>query len=1085
MNATQPNDHQRKLTDIHACIWVAASAGTGKTKALTDRVLSLLIQGVDVRNILCLTFTNAAAFEMKHRVFQRLQQYSHATPDTLSNELQSLLGRSATEQEFDQSKRLFYELVDRLHLLNITTIHGFCFNLLQQFPHEAGIPLLCEVMDESEQARLTNQVFQELLNSSDFEVLEALDTLTQATSENQLKEILVNYIQFAIIKGRTNKSSILENEWLNETRQYLDQMFGNHDETRATPIHIREEISTCLTTIQYSQENLDISLHTALSALATVEDEFDHLESIFLTADGNIRKKLCSAKTLKAFPNLIERLDRISQWVFETKEMFTCQKLKEFNHALNIVTQKFLGKMEDEKMKRQALDYSDIIEKTLLLLSNPSYADWIAYKLGYTFHHVLVDEAQDTSPLQWQLILRLTEDFFASDLAPKSVFIVGDIKQSIYSFQGAYAESFQYFYELLKNKTLAHEKPWWDLRLKYSYRTTQPLLDVIDKAFNTLSINLSDMDGPLGQLSARRTKGHHYGRVCFQPLIKSEDTNIASTDRLAQLLAEEIASDLENGRWLENHNRLAHAGDFLILVQQRGPLTSSLYKWFHQYGIPVAPPDRIKLMEQMCVQDCLAFAKLMLNQNDQMSLAQVLTGPIFGLKLADIITSHLASEGDSLWERLASLSPFSDAITMLTNWQELAQTLPPTTFLTRLIMEYEAKFIQSYGIASLEALDGFLSRIHSLAKGCYSLQSIVDNFESVASAPYKRLPSQDRESVRIMTVHGAKGLQAPIVILADTHRGLETDHGFVLDEQNVNARALWIPKKSYRVPSLTSAMETFEASALHEYYRLLYVAMTRCEDELIICGIGGHRRSSRSSQDHPLTWYDAIKQSLGINNDEEAEETLNQLTPLFENQAKVFRSNNISALFSDTVPSFEEFLGIKPYEKLSLPVVSKEDSQATSPSTNYGTLVHQLLHLLSNTLPGNRQALVTYFYQQNPVISMDECQQILGLFQNSSLSWIWEAEGENELEIMSPTPNQNRALMRIDRLVKLPNKWVVIDYKTGSPENTSSELLATYQNQLHQYISALQPLTHLLIEGAILWVQSGDLFAITNASLSS
>jgi ATP-dependent helicase/nuclease subunit A len=1075
MNTSQGIDMQHKLIDINACIWVGASAGTGKTKALTDRFLSLLIQGVDVRTILCLTFTNAAAFEMKQRIFQRLQKLSQATPETLSQELTLLLGRDPSRQELDLAEKLFYELVDRLHLLNITTIHGFCFHLLQQFPHEAGIPLQCEIMDESEQARLTNHVFQEILNSSDFEILAALDALTQAISENQLKEILVTYIQFSIIKGRSNKASIMGENWPQEIRHYLNHLLGDHDGSLSLPIHIREEISKCLKDLSASHENLDVDLIHALSRITHADDELSHLIPIFLTAEGKPRKKLCSAKTLRAFPTIAERLDRVLGWVLEAQETQRLQKLITLNDALNSVTQKFLGKMEDEKAKRQALDYSDIIEKTLLLLSNPSYADWISYRLGYSFHHVLVDEAQDTSPLQWQLILRLIEDCFASDPTPKSIFVVGDIKQSIYSFQGAYAESFQYFYELLKEKSFIHKKTWWDLQLTHSYRTTQPLLDVIDTVFNALPQRFSNTDDPLRQTSARSTQGRHYGRICLYPLIKSDDPSLTSSEQLAQMLAEEIATDLKKGRWLENHHRLAQASDFLILVQQRGPLTSALYKWLHYYDVPVAPPDRIHLIDQMCVQDCLAFAKLMLNRQDQMSLAHVLVGPFFGFTLAKISEEHLAQDTDSLWDSLESLPQFEEALSRLNNWMQHSHNLTPAAFLSQLIREFESQFIQCYGTSSLDSLDGFLSRIHFLAKECYSLQSIIDHFELVASAPYKRLPSQGNDSVRVMTVHGAKGLQAPIVILADTHRGPETDHGFVLDDQDIHAKTLWIPKKDYQASCLRGAMEHFEKSVQEEYYRLLYVAMTRCEDELIICGIDSRRGSKISEHDHPLTWYEAIQKSLKVDQDKGDMEITNQLIPAFENQSKVYRSCDVSTQSSSRPTLFKDIVGSNPYEKLSLMLVSKEDPQDSSSSTHYGTLVHQLMHLLSTAEPEKRQTLAHFFCTQNQAISRQMCHKILGLFEDQNLHWIWAYDGENELEVIQANPGQEASLMRIDRLVKTPEKWVVIDYKTGNNSNAPISLQNEYHTQLRHYIKALQPLAPLPVEGALLWIQTGDL----------
>jgi ATP-dependent helicase/nuclease subunit A len=507
-----------------------------------------------------------------------------------------------------------------------------------------------------------------------------------------------------------------------------------------------------------------------------------------------------------------------------------------------------------ETLKGERLDFNDLIHGANGLLSNASMAEWVRYKLDQNISHILIDEAQDTSPLQWHFIAQLTQDLFTYQDDTKSLFVVGDIKQSIYSFQGAFAESFMHFHDLFKAQAQAAEKRWWDVSLTASFRTTGPLLTTIDRVFNeTSAIRALGRDAATTQLAHVSARTGDHGELIQMPKTLRLEGESAPVLRTAQSIADHIQQDLASGRVLVSKGRPVHPADYLILVQQRGPLTQTLYTELVSRHLPVSPPDRTRLNENLVIQDLLALGRWALNRQDDWSLACLLTSPFSGLD-AQTRDQLCLDRGElSLWAYMKEQEALKDLCDRLERWAYEANSQPVCVFYTQMLAYHRDALEKTQGPQIFALIEAFLSRITQFEKNASGLQSFLEWFDTVGDMPIKRILGHEPvNQIRIMTIHGAKGLQAPIVILADATRGPEVDFEFIQEKEGETL--LWIPTVTLRTPDLSEAHEVYVNRLYDEYYRLLYVALTRAEDELLICGWEDRVKN------HPvMNWYECVE----------------------------------------------------------------------------------------------------------------------------------------------------------------------------------------------------------------------------------
>ncbi|MDP4840776.1 MAG: UvrD-helicase domain-containing protein, partial [Alphaproteobacteria bacterium] len=487
--------HKQRLAGLPShSVWVDASAGTGKTKVLTDRVLRFLLQGIAPSKILCLTYTKAAASEMQHRIFESLSKWSTCSRQNLITSLEDLLGHMPSPQDSQKARLLFFQLIDDPYGLKVLTIHSFCQQLLARFPLEAGLPVKSALMDQDDQNALLQSAVEKLMTLVDQDAFyqEAFDRLTPFYSPQTLPENLKNIISDTQSRRQLGSHSLedlkanLETHFEMPVSECPKEIIQTCQPDHSILKIVHEACSNGTKTDQ----KLSLQLKDFLNTPLNLENIDDYL-SLFFTQKGEPRQKLVTQKILKEHP-------QIGEFFYDSIEKLTLLKEKlnaleglQGSYALSILAQKLLQLYETLKQERSLLDFDDLIATSAQLLAKDQGVSWVLYKLDGGIDHILVDEAQDTSPDQWQIILKLAEDFFAGETARpinRTLFVVGDRKQSIYSFQGAAPDLFQHFRPYFKNKIEKAKQSWAEVSLDVSFRSNQAVLSLVDSVFASLQL---------------------------------------------------------------------------------------------------------------------------------------------------------------------------------------------------------------------------------------------------------------------------------------------------------------------------------------------------------------------------------------------------------------------------------------------------------------------------------------------------------------------------------------------------------------------------------------------------------------------
>ncbi len=833
--------------------FVSASAGTGKTKILIDRLLNLLLHNIKPNKILCLAFTKAAAAEILSRINQKLSYLCMCNRENLVVELKALGFDDVTPELEHKARVLFTEFVDSTDPLNIQTIHSFCQQLLTKFPFEAGVNLNFTLLDNNKIRNFIEQAKDILLDSiNDYPQLEpSIKYLSWHIKEYSLEELIKE-----IINNREKLDHFFE------TNQNLNLELHNDEEI---------EVSKFLGSIPINQSHINILNTGSKSDITRANNLGKFLEtpkeiqimiindylSCFLSKTGSALKSIITKKLGQDNPHLYEILISEQQRVLQFNKIYNEIKTKNLTQAFITLSYYIRIVYQDLKKQNNTLDYDDLISLSSNLLSNSEYADWIRYKLDGGIDHILIDEAQDNSPNQWSIINKISEEFFYDNEATKSLFIVGDSKQSIFRFQGADPSIFNAMDQYLPQDVIRTQ-------LNTSFRSGSRVLQFVDDIFN------QDHIRPL--VSAEKDNIQHLvnknfeGSVEVWPLVIEPKVTIDKSwqlpndynskkyhnadDLLAIKIAKNIALWLESKKFISSKNRNINPGDILILTRRRNDFIHALIKSLRQMNIPVSGLDRIKLLEHPAVLDLIALSNFVLCNDDDLNLAIVLKSPMFNLSEEDLLNLCYTRE-ESLWNRLKETKKYQDIVCFM-------ESLIPNLlyeFYFELIESkgYREKFIKYFGIEVNDVLDAFLDLVEEFEKDNISNLQLFITFLNKTEMEVQRDLSQNNNKVRIMTVHGAKGLQAPIVILTDTTNLPHNDTSiFWLNEHNL----LWPGKAKYYSEDIINIKSENMAQEYAEYLRLLYVALTRAEDEIIITG------SSKTENISDKTWYSICQNQL-------------------------------------------------------------------------------------------------------------------------------------------------------------------------------------------------------------------------------
>ncbi len=848
-----------------SCVFVSANAGSGKTSLLVDRVLSLLLHGVLPEKILCLTFTNAAAAEMSSRVLQALGSWVMADKDELDKKISKLAGKNPNPDLLSRARGLFAKVLESPGGINIQTIHGFSQSLLRRFPLEAGVSPYFSVMDaRSEQETLLEARLRLFSNTrrSDQSIQKSLDALARDISEfgfNKLmKEIVGNKRKFQMMLQNRNGIADIEHELyslfklkLNDNVESLLDNFFTYNDTQL--FNLRKIAENLLlsekSTDQKTGENIALWLEYPGDR---IKNSSAYINA-FIKDDGEARKKIFTKDALTD-ESLIKEL------------MFEQQRVSEFRDKLNALTvvrhsvdvlniaEAILAQYEAIKRSHAWMDYDDLILTACDLLTRSGMSPWVLFKLDSGIDHILVDEAQDTSPEQWRIIDALTQEFFAGEGAKeieRSLFIVGDEKQSIYSFQGADVKELARMQSYFSDSISAAHKEVHSLALSRSYRSTDAILQVVDAVFATDAAREGVTFSGTG-LEHIPTRSGQPGLVELWPVIRPEEVenenSLTPNVRLVRHIADTIQDWIKKGE--------AEAGDIMILLRRRAGLADGLVRALKRRGVAVAGSDRMELNDNLAVQDLIAIGQVLLLPEDDLTLAACLKSPIFNLDDNDLYKLAYGRDGKKIWQRLAAMPEFSKSHELFTEMRALADYTPPFELYSHLLdnLGARSRFIGRMGEECTDPIDEFMQQALLYERSHPpSLQGFIHWIVN-SNSEIKRDMEQARNSVRIMTIHGAKGLQSKIVILPDT-TNVPMEHDSLQ----------WLGGVAVRSPSaknddmiLKKIRASKFAESMGEYRRLLYVALTRAEDRLYICGATGRENISEKS------WYHHIR--VGMEN---------------------------------------------------------------------------------------------------------------------------------------------------------------------------------------------------------------------------
>ncbi|MDD9991642.1 MAG: double-strand break repair helicase AddA [Rhodospirillales bacterium] len=1103
---------QHRASDPATSVWVGASAGTGKTKVLTDRVLRLLLGGTAPERILCLTFTRAAAAEMALRISSELARWTVADDETLIAALAGLTGAQQPRATRDLARRLFAAVLDVPDGLKIQTIHAFCQSLLRRFPLEAGVAPNFEIADERMSTSLLGAARARLLHAARPEVDDALAahlaTMTAVVGEEGFGALLAD-----VSGARDRFASVLERHGgtggaVAALRARLGVAEGATPGSvlaeasaegafdRPALMHAAQVLAGGTVTDQRRAQNIATWLNADHDGRRA---GFGAYSRAFLRGDGGPLRSLITKKLGDAHPDAAEALGLEQERVAAVADRWNAARVAESSAALIEVASSHLNLYDGEKARHAVLDYGDQIAKSRSLLARAGIAPWVLYKLDGGLDHLLIDEAQDTSPTQWAVIAALADEFFAGEgarAAPRTLFAVGDEKQSIFSFQGADARALAAAHGQFQSRAELAEQPWESLPLAESFRSTAAVLAAVDAVFDqpAARAGVSDQDVPIRHLVHRVGAG---GRVELWPPVVPEETEPivpwalpvareAADDpaaRLAERIADRVAAWTQepaaegSDGWLEARNRSMRPGDVLVLVRRRGPFVDHLLRAFKACGVPVAGIDRMVLTEQLAVMDLIALGEFCLLPGDDLTLATVLKSPLIGLE-EEALFGLAYDRGDaSLWATLArrrdECLAFAEAYEALVAFRRAADWMAPFEFYGEILGARggRAALLGRLGPESGDAIEEFLAL--ALAYGRThppSLQSFL-RWVQDGRAEIKRDFEQGRDEVRIMTVHGAKGLEAPVVFLPDTMRKPYARDPLVwLEEEGADGGVgrveclLWPGRASREDPLTREARAQARAAQEEEYRRLLYVAMTRAEDRLYICGWQGRDTPPEDC------WYALVRSGL---------ECLEGVKPLAmpAGHGLVYAEPQTAPLPSPAEPAPKgDVPPPLPPELLSPPAAEPPAPRPLAPSRSLpepaphspidnagqsarlrGIAAHKLLEHLPALAPAERPTTAKKLLKGFNLEDGERealAEAMIALVADPAFATLFAPDALAEAPI-SAVVGDRVISGQIDWLLVSEREVIALDYKTGRAPEEGEDVPEAYVAQMESYRMAL------------------------------
>ena len=1093
---------QHEASDPAVSAWVSANAGSGKTHVLAQRVIRLLLDGTNPSKILCLTFTKAAAANMANRIFRTLGEWIAYDDTKLDAAIRATGAKGGGALQRAQARRLFALALETPGGLKVQTIHGFCTRLLQQFPFEANVASRFRVLEEIEQSQMLEDIRRAVLleaaQQPDSAVGQALATIIPMVSDFAFQ----NALNESIRERTAIKTWLDQAGSLDAARAALSASLGlkasdTIDSIEAESVggpHLPHHQWATAAAVCSQSSKSDQAHGTRLTAAlaAAGAARVDAYVSIFLTDKDEPRKQVVTAALAKANHALAQRFADEHARVPTLCEKRRAIMTRERTMALLTVATEIIHRFTAEKDRRGRLDYDDLIARTDEMLARVESA-WVHYKLDLGIDHLLIDEAQDTSPQQWDIIKRFVAEFTSGAGARgghrRSIFAVGDDKQSIFSFQDAAPEEFaamRQFFERKHNEAGLTFRP---VKFKQSFRSVPVVLQAVDDVFKQPAAHAGLTTDPDATVH-EAVRAAAPGLVELWPMVAADpkqepdpwdapfDTTSETSPRvkLARQIAKAVRTWIDRGDPVgdgdERHP--VRAGDILVLVRQRGALFEAVIRALKTAGIAVAGADRLVLTEHIAVMDLLVLADAILLPADELAVATLLKSPLFGLtekELFELAHGRAGSVITALRGKRPDLAARFDAL------REAARNVTPFAFYAELLGLGGGRkaFLQRLGSEANDAIDEFLNlALEYESREIPSLQGFVAWLRT-ASAEVKRDMEIARDEVRVMTVHGAKGLEAPIVVLADTTTepaGPAQYQPRLLPLKAPNAapgtpdRIAWLPTKRDDSPQTAAAREQVIVEAQNESRRLLYVAMTRAADRLVVCGSIGVRTMPAGC------WYQLVEQGLGASgmlSEEQSDfgdgtvQRYRKTTPEIAAKAKSRQVDlPLTAPLPDwltrNAPDEKRAAPIKPSGFVDDPAAAEilRPRDARRRALQRGNIVHRLMQSLPD-IPVDRRAGAArgYIARQKTDLTDAESGEIIasvtGLLTDPQFAALFASGSRAEVPIVGRVGAQIVNGV-VDRLVVAPDAILIADYKTNRPAPRS---LAETQKRYQSYVVQL------------------------------
>ena len=1075
-------DPSMVASDPEISAWVAANAGAGKTYTLANRVARLLLADASPQKIMCLTFTKAAAAEMQDRLFKQLGAWSMLPDDRLREEIVKIGGDA--HADLRKARRLFAGALETPGGLKVLTLHAFCQVVLSRFPLEAGIPPAFEILDDQSARELIGEARQHVLEragSGDAVLRDAVALLVTETSEFTLTRILDS----ALGGDRRKLDRFFEG-----AADLAETVYATHGvKAGETAQGIGEDFCAAiardikqLKTIQSWLAGGGKSDVDAAAKLGAVFDgdmaaSFSALDSFFLTTKGEPRLKLASKALADAQPGLLAALTQLQAQFRQVVERRRAARAAQLAHAALTVIGAMRTRYQDAKRLRGVLDYDDLVVETRNLLSRRGAAQWVLYKLDGGIDHVLIDEAQDTSPEQWEIVKKLTEEFFVGigreRAQLRTIFAVGDEKQSIFSFQGADPGQFDVNRRHFAEVIAGTEQRLHEVRLETSRRSAPEVLSFVDKVFESEAAR-AGLTVSGGAILHRAHRGTARGGIEFWPaLVPEEEEEVdyyapvdtvqkeSPVGRLAGQVADKIAGWLNSGARLPDHKDPIAPRDIMILLPRREPFGGEVIRQLKQRRIPVAGADRVRLTEQIAAMDLIALGRFVLQREDDLTLAALLRSPLCGLSEEELFSLAHDRKTD-LWSALVARGrDFPVAHGFLSAMLERADYAPPFEFYSHALtaLGAKAKLLARLGAESADAIDEFLSLTLTHEKShSPSLEGFLDWVER-GGTEIKRDMERGRNEVRVMTVHGAKGLEADIVILPDTTSLPEppSRKGHLLYGED----GVLFPLSNEDAPDIVKrAKQRAEAETLREHRRLLYVALTRARDRLYVCGF----ESKKGVKDG--SWYQlaqAAAESLGtkITRGDGEITTYGTLEDEKGEAAK-------EATKTASLPGW--ITAAAPAEPAPPRLIRPSEAVGGSPPTfsplgagaqrfRRGNAVHALLARLPDIAPSKRRTVALKFIQASGLKDAQAlADEVLAVLDDPQFAAAFAPGSQAEAGLLAELPEFGKGARvngRIDRLAVTDEQVLILDFKTNRPPPASeAEVPAVYLAQMALYRAA-------------------------------